>query len=399
MTIRPASADLIPQAPRHRTASLLGWAVAATQKAVWRLRDRFALPPQLRGKFMSETSVRPSPIEFEARAPAAADSALVLRCGSVAASDETLAALLDQSLDCIKLISVAGNVEYMNANGRCAMEIDDPGSVSGRPWLDLWPDEAKPLVRRALEEAAAGIAVRFDAFCPTAKGSARWWDVSLSQVRDRGGRLLGYLSVSRDVTEARIAKEVAEITASEMRHRLSNSYAMTGALLSAFARGSPEREQFATEMRDRLSSLGAAQSLFVGRDEAPLMLHELLPAILVAYSTPICSVTLGSLPKVQIDQRQADALAIVLGELAVNSSKHGALSVDGQILVTAELDGRTLTLRWQERSSRAVGGHERSGGQGLRLMQRILSARGGTMSISWKDDGLDADLRLSVPAA
>lgn len=282
---------------------------------------------------MSDTRLSAAAIGCEDPLLAAADSALVLRCGSVAASDETVAALLDQSLDCIKLISLSGAVEYMNANGRCAMEIDDWGTVSGRPWLDLWPDEARPLVRQALEQAAAGTAVRFDAFCPTAKGNARWWDVSLSQVRDRSGRLLGYLSVSRDVTEARIAKEVAEITAAEMRHRLSNSYAMTGGLLSAFARGSPEREQFASEMRERLSSLGVAQSLFVGRDDVPLMLHELLPAILAAYSTPICSVTLGSLPEVTIDQRQADALAIVFGELAVNSSKHGALSVDGQILV------------------------------------------------------------------
>ncbi len=308
-------------------------------------------------------------------------------------SAELLPALLDQSLDCVKLISREGVVQYMNRNGLCAMEIDDLASVVGQRWSDLWPEEARASIQDALKDAASG-AVRFDAFCPTAKGSPRWWDVSVSQVEDRQGRWLGYLSVSRDVTGARLAKEVAEISAAEMRHRLKNSYAMVAGLLTSLARGHPQREAFVGEIRDRLSALGVAQTMFVAQEHAPCDIRELLPALLVAFDHPECPIDVEDLPHAVIDQGQADALALVLGELAVNSSKHGALTSQGRIVVRANITPDALVIRWSERSSRQVQAHSRTDGQGLRLIKRILSARRGSLEIDWTDNGLDAVITL-----
>lgn len=45
---------------------------------------------------------------------------------------ELLGAVLDQSLDCIKVIGPTGRLDFMNRNGRCAMEIDDFALVAGR---------------------------------------------------------------------------------------------------------------------------------------------------------------------------------------------------------------------------------------------------------------------------
>lgn len=314
-------------------------------------------------------------------------------------SAELLPALLDQSLDCVKLISRDGVVQYMNRNGLCAMEIDDLGSVVGRRWSDLWPEEARAAIQDALSGAASG-AVRFDAFCPTAKGSPRWWDVSVSQVEDRQGRWLGYLSVSRDVTGARVAREVAEISAAEMRHRLKNSYAMVVGLLSSLARGDPAREAFVGEVSGRLSALGVAQTLFVARDHAPCDIHELLPALLTPFDHPECRIDVQDVPHAVIDQGQADALALVLGELAVNSTKHGALTAQGRVTVRAEITREALVVSWSERSSRKVTAHSRTQGQGLRLIERILAARRGSLVIEWADDGLDAviTLRVAPPA-
>ena len=319
------------------------------------------------------------------------------RIVSEALSNDTLATLLDQSLDCIKLIGVDGTIRYMNGNGLCVMEIDDASVVLGRQWHELWPVEAQPLILNALERASADEAVRFDAFCPTAKGSPRWWDVSVSMIRDGRGQILGYLSTSRDVSEARRAKEVAEIASAEMRHRLKNSYAMVAGLLSSLARGLPEREAFASEIRTRLSSLGVAQTLFVARENAPCQLSELIPALLDPFGHPDCPVLLKAAPEVAVDQGVADALALVIGELAVNSTKHGALSFSGKIEVTAECRDDQIELLWSERSDRPVGAHERSGGQGLRLMQRILAARDGEINVDWHECGLDA--RIRVPSA
>jgi len=312
-------------------------------------------------------------------------------------SDGTLATLLDQSLDCIKFIGLDGTVQYMNSNGLCAMEIDDAAMVLGRAWHELWPAEAQPLIRDALLRAERGEAARFDAFCPTAKGSPRWWDVSVSMIRDEDGALSGFLSTSRDISEARRAKEVAEIASAEMRHRLKNSYAMVAGLLSSLARGLPEREEFVGEVRTRLAALGIAQTLFAARENAPCELTQLLPALLGPFGHAQCPVTATVSTEVTVDQGVADALALVIGELAVNSSKHGALSSIGSIAVTAEASAGGVDVHWRERSDRPVAAHERAGGQGLRLMQRILKTRNGEIDLTWLDFGLDA--RISIPSA
>lgn len=312
------------------------------------------------------------------------------------APSEALPALLDQSLDCIKLISCDGTVQYMNTNGLCAMEVDDFGALAGQRWSALWPEEARSTIEQALVSANAGEAVRFEAFCPTAKGSPRWWDVSVSRISDAGGRKLGFLAVSRDVTQARVAKEVAEIATAEMRHRLKNSYAMVSGLLAALARGVPEREEFVREIRDRLSALGVAQTLFVASEHAPCNIADLLPALLEPFSNPHCPVEVAELPAASIDQGQADALALVFGELAVNSSKHGALTANGNISVSATSEEDQLVILWSERSSRAVAARSRAEGQGLRLIKRILSARNASMTLDWKENGLDATISLRL---
>ena len=179
-----------------------------------------------------------------------------------------------------------------------------------------------------------------------------------------------------------------------MRHRLKNSYAMVAGLLSSLARGLPEREEFASEIRTRLAALGVAQTLFVAREDAPCDLSELLPALLDPFGHKDCTIV-STVPRpVTVDQGVADALALVIGELAVNSTKHGALSASGSIAVTADLAGNFVEVRWVERSGRPVIAHERSGGQGLRLMQRILAAREGDIRVDWLETGLEVTIRV-----
>ena len=97
-------------------------------------------------------------------------------------SSEALANVIDQSVDCVKLLNNAGDVLWMNSNGLCAMQIDDPTAVYGRQWAGLWPEENRGLVAASLEAAQRGETIRFEAFCPTAKGSPRWWNVTVSRV-------------------------------------------------------------------------------------------------------------------------------------------------------------------------------------------------------------------------
>ena len=312
-----------------------------------------------------------------------------------ALSSISLAAVLDQSVDCVKLISLSGQVEYMNGNGLCAMEIDDFCAVQGQLWAHLWPEDARPLIDAAYVRASGGEAARFHAFCPTAKGTPRWWDVTVSPVNDDAGTLAAFLSVSRDVTESRAATEALATAAAELKHRLKNTYTMIASLLTGFARGDEANTRFAREMADRLGALSRAQSLFVS-DDARGDTALLISALLAPFSTSVCPVVFEEAASHLIDQPQANAIALVIGELSVNSSKHGALAHGGDVRVCVEAADGRLAIIWSETSLCPVAAHHRDGGQGIRLMDRIVRARGGTIGMEWKPFGLDVTLTLPI---
>jgi signal transduction histidine kinase/ActR/RegA family two-component response regulator len=82
--------------------------------------------------------------------------------------------------------------------------------LKGRRWFDLWPVEAKADIESALEEARCGRTTNFEAFCPTAKGRAKWWDTTVSPVIDGLGRVIRMLARSLDITAQRLAAEGLE---------------------------------------------------------------------------------------------------------------------------------------------------------------------------------------------
>lgn len=297
----------------------------------------------------------------------------------------------------MKLIALDGTVLWMNANGRCAMEIDDFRSVEGKQWSALWPEAFRERIERSYSEAASGESVRFDAYCPTAKGTPRWWDVSVTLVTGTDGRPAGFMAISRDITEAEKTRTALDLAMKEMRHRLANTYAIVGTLLIAFARGTPDREAFAKEMQKRLSALYAAQTLFSSSDK-PRMVSELVPALVAPFTGHTSAVSLGSLPSTLVDREHSDAIALVLGELTVNSIKHGALGADGTVHIHADAEDGRLKIVWSEKSDKPVRAHTREGGQGLDLVRQIVAARSGALHLDWEEYGLTVALEFALAA-
>jgi PAS domain S-box-containing protein len=122
-------------------------------------------------------------------------------------SEEFNRAILENSPDCMKVLDFEGKLERMNLPGLCMMEIDDFADFLGLEWPMLWPDEARPEVAAAIVAARDGKTVRFQAFCPTAKGTPKWWDVIVTPIRDDEGKVWRILSVSRDVTANKAAEQ------------------------------------------------------------------------------------------------------------------------------------------------------------------------------------------------
>lgn len=125
----------------------------------------------------------------------------------LSSSGEINAQLFENSLDCIKIIDPSGYITDVNPGAAEALELGAPGDICGLLWPALWPDEAKATVLDSIDRGFRGERVQFAAFCPTAKGTPRWWDVVVSPVRDANGVLNTLMAVSRDVTDVYVARE------------------------------------------------------------------------------------------------------------------------------------------------------------------------------------------------
>jgi PAS domain S-box-containing protein len=144
-----------------------------------------------------------------------------------------LEGVLESSTDCIKILDLDGRVLFMNTIGLRLLQLDQLNDATGKHWTELWPIEHAATVREALAEAQAGQPYRFQAPRQTAKGVAKWWDVSVTPVIGRGSKVERILSVSRDITEQR--RTDTELRESEERFR-----ALISATTALVWRGAPD---------------------------------------------------------------------------------------------------------------------------------------------------------------
>lgn len=310
-------------------------------------------------------------------------------------SAQTLASVLEQSTDCVKLIDLQGGLVWMNGNGLCAMEIDDFDVIVGKPWAALWPGPLAAQIDAACERAATGETVRFNAAAPTPKGTPRSWEVSVSAVRDEHGSPAGFVAISRDVTQAQRDRDSLQILLAEMAHRLRNNYSVVCSLINGVARGNVVQESFAKEISTRIMALGAAQSLFDCNQQAT-DLATLIDLLMAPFVGTACTIDTADVPTLPIGKEAADVISLVVGELSVNSGKHGALTHGGSVDITAKIDGKRLHLEWRERAHKPVQARSREGGQGLALIDRIVTARRGSLTTTWHETGLTAALAITV---
>ncbi|SAL14980.1 sensor kinase/response regulator fusion protein [Caballeronia terrestris] len=122
------------------------------------------------------------------------------------AFDAFFRSLLDGSTDCIEVLRHDGTVDFINAHGVELREIDDFTPMRGKSWISLWPEEARERATHAVDAALAGQHAHFEAACPTARGTVRHWEVTVSPVQDAADGVEWMVSVSRDITPRVLAE-------------------------------------------------------------------------------------------------------------------------------------------------------------------------------------------------
>ena len=121
-------------------------------------------------------------------------------------SAQGIIAIIDSSRDCIKTLDLDGNLLSMNKGGQILLEIEDIQPYLHQSWIDFWKDDDNKNARKAVMEAKKGRTGYFEGYCPTTKGTPKWWEIIISPIVDDSGKIFQLLSVSRDITKgARIA--------------------------------------------------------------------------------------------------------------------------------------------------------------------------------------------------
>jgi PAS domain S-box-containing protein len=125
--------------------------------------------------------------------------------------------MFESSPDCVKVLDLDGRLLEMNRNGRCVMEVDDVACLVGHEWPSFWPEASHADIKASLVAARSGQVGRFSAFCPTVKGTPKWWDVTVTPVHGDSGRVEKILAVSRDITPLQVAKEMEHENAARLQ--------------------------------------------------------------------------------------------------------------------------------------------------------------------------------------
>jgi two-component sensor histidine kinase len=204
-----------------------------------------------------------------------------------------------------------------------------------------------------------------------------------------------------DVTGRKQAEEGHELLAGEMSHRVKNLMAIASGLTRISARSTTTATEMAEVLTNRLAALGRAHDLvrpLPGHQGKAALLGDLISILLAPYEDmgAFSSRIRVAVPRMGIGEGSATSLALIIHELATNSLKYGALSVEeGTLDVSGTTDGDVLTVIWTERGGPTVEPRNGAEGYGSNLVRRSIAGQlGGSLTYDWSSEGVIVTLQM-----
>lgn len=206
-----------------------------------------------------------------------------------------------------------------------------------------------------------------------------------------------------DITDRKQAEEGNELLAGEMSHRVKNLLAIASGLARITSRSSTSIEDMTKQLMNRLNALGRAHDLVrpLPNEQGKIaLLGDIFTVLLAPYDEQeaFAGRVRVAVPRMGVGQAAATALALVVHELATNSLKYGALSVDDALLdVSGSTVGDELQICWSEEGCPEVTAPGDLSGYGGTLVRHAVENQlGGTVKYEWKKNGLLVTLNVNV---
>ena len=204
-----------------------------------------------------------------------------------------------------------------------------------------------------------------------------------------------------DVTGRKQAEEGNELLAGEMSHRVKNLLAIAAGLTNISSKSTTTAKELAEMLTGRLTALGRAHDLvrpIPGHQGHAALLGDLLSILLSPYEDmgAFSGRIRVAVPRMGIGSGATTSLALIIHELATNSLKYGALSVEtGTLDLSGSSVGEDLELIWTERGGPRVEPPGDVNGYGSRLIKMSVAGLRGTIAYDWSSEGVIIALRLN----
>jgi two-component sensor histidine kinase len=160
-----------------------------------------------------------------------------------------------------------------------------------------------------------------------------------------------------EAREREASDKLQKLILEELHHRIKNTLATIGAIVSQSLRNLPGAEHAQRAIEGRLLALGGAHDLLLQASWASADLGTVVHRAIEAFDNPDAPRFSVSGPDIRIASGAVIAVAMTFNELCTNTTKFGALSVlEGRVDIIWTLDQQTrrLHLTWTERNGPAV---------------------------------------------
>ena len=267
--------------------------------------------------------------------------------------------------------------------------------VRGFGWLDaIHPDD------RALTREVWVRAVKLRTPCDTeyrvrmASGEYRWFNARGVPVMDDDGAVLEWVGVCIDITGRKRTEEKTKLLAREVNHRANNLLTIINAMMRQTRADTAAELMMA--MQGRIGALARVQTRLARDQWERTDLLKLVGEELAPFGKDVSGRFQIAGPSVPLSAEAAQALAILVHELATNAVKHGALSLPaGRVAVSWALEGGTLGLSWRETGGPAVTAPTRQG-FGTRAIALLAQQLRGEVALDWTGEGLACAVKIPV---
>lgn len=320
--------------------------------------------------------------------------------------EQRLAAIVECSEDAIISKDLNGTIVTWNRAAERLFGYTAAEAV-GRPVMMLIPDDRQREEETILNSIRGGRPVaRYETLRRCKDGTLVPIALTVSPLRDNGGRIIGASKIARDISDQIKIREHQTLVLNEMSHRVKNVLAVAGGLVGLSARSAQSPKAMAQAVQERLGAYSRAHELTrtsgaaVARGATrQTTLHTLIQAIVAPYLDEAGQEANVSIEgeDISIDANATASLALVLHEFTTNAAKYGALSTNaGRVrIVSRPVDGG-FELFWSEKGGPPVKGPPTRHGFGSVLATKTVEGQlNGTLHYNWLPDGLA--ITMTVP--